>query len=83
MAVEQAVGTKENDLQALRNATLGAHGWNSLNLGHVFGQAPVNAVNQNIAAEMRMRDTYGKVTQNAEPRGGPRYVHHRFYDHCA
>ena len=66
MAVEQAVGTKENDLQALRNAIQGANGWNSQNLGHVFGQAPVDNVNQDIAAELRMRDTYGKVTQNAE-----------------
>lgn len=66
MAVEQAVGTKENDLQALRNATQGANGWNTQNLGHVFGQAPVDNVNQDIAAELRMRDTYGKVTQNAE-----------------
>lgn len=66
MAVEQAVGTKENDLQALRNATQGANGWNSQNLGHVFGQAPVDNVNRDIAAELRMRDTYGKVTQNAE-----------------
>ncbi|KAI9811122.1 MAG: hypothetical protein M1826_003317 [Phylliscum demangeonii] len=66
MAVEQAVGTKENDLQALRNATQGANGWNAQNLGHVFGQGPVDSVNRDIAGELRMRDTFGKVTQNAE-----------------
>ncbi len=66
MAVEQKVGTRENDLQALRNVTQGPSGWNAQNLGTVFGQQPVDNVNQSIAAEMRMRDTYGKVTQNAE-----------------
>ena len=66
MAVEQGTGTKENDLQALRNVTQGANGWNAQNLGTVFGQAPVDNVNQAIAAELRMRDTYGKVTQGSE-----------------
>ena len=64
-AVEQALGTKENDLQALRNLTQGPNGWNATNLGTVFGQDAADRVNGALASEMKMRDTYNQVAQNS------------------
>ena len=65
-AVDQALGTKANDLQALKTLTQGDQGWNAQNLGTAFGSDQTAVLNKAIDAESRFRDTYGKITQNSE-----------------
>lgn len=58
-AIDQAVGTRRNDLTAMQNLLQGEGGWNTANLAQLHGQAPVDrivgAVNREAAFEQANR----------------------------
>ncbi|MEE7450016.1 hypothetical protein MRF4_20615 [Methylobacterium radiotolerans] len=58
-AIDQAVGTRRNDLTAMQNLLQGEGGWNTANLAQVHGQAPVDrivgAVNREAAFDQANR----------------------------
>lgn len=65
-AVDQAVGTKANDLQAVRGVLQGDNGWNTQKLGTAFGQPAADAVSQAAEAEQTMRNNYGTIVNNSQ-----------------
>ncbi|SFM62633.1 hypothetical protein [Methylobacterium pseudosasicola] len=58
-AIDQAVGTRRNDLVAMQNLLQGEGGWNTANLAQLHGQAPVDrvvgAVNREAAFDQANR----------------------------
>ena len=58
-AIDQAVGTRRNDLVAMQNLLQGEGGWNTANLAQIHGQAPVDrvvgAVNREAAFDQANR----------------------------
>ncbi|WP_267427366.1 hypothetical protein [Methylobacterium sp. GC_Met_2] len=58
-AIDQAVGTRRNDLTAMQNLLQGEGGWNTANLAQIHGQAPVDrvvgAVNREAAFDQANR----------------------------
>lgn len=58
-AIDQAVGTRRNDLVAMQNLLQGEGGWNTANLAQLHGQAPVErvvgAVNREAAFDQANR----------------------------
>jgi hypothetical protein len=58
-AIDQAVGTRRNDLMAMQNLLQGEGGWNTANLAQLHGQAPVDrvvgAVNREAAFDQANR----------------------------
>ena len=64
--VDRILGTKANDLQALRGELQGEGGWNTAKIATVHGQPAadelVGSVNRNLA----FRDTYNKVVENSQ-----------------
>jgi hypothetical protein len=65
-AIDQTVGTKANDLVALRNAMQGEGGWNEANLAHVFGAQPVGDITNSVANNTTFRNTLQNVVQNSQ-----------------
>jgi len=63
--IDRVLGTKTNDLEALRSELQGEGGWNTAKIATVHGQDAadrlVNAVDQNRA----FRDTFNKVAENS------------------
>lgn len=64
--IDRVLGTKANDLQALRGELQGEGGWNTDKLATVHGQPAadelVGSVNRNLA----FGDTYNKVVENSQ-----------------
>jgi hypothetical protein len=64
--IERKLGTKANDLQALRAELQGEGGWNTAKLAAVHGepsaQELINSVNRNL----KFRDTHSKVVENSQ-----------------
>ncbi|MDX3970088.1 MAG: hypothetical protein QHD01_26285 [Bradyrhizobium sp.] len=64
--IERKLGTKANDLQALRSELQGEGGWNTAKLAAVHGepsaQELINSVNRNL----KFRDTHNKVVENSQ-----------------
>lgn len=64
--IERKLGTKANDLQALRTELQGEGGWNTAKLAAVHGepsaQELINSVNRNL----KFRDTHSKVVENSQ-----------------
>lgn len=58
-AIDQAIGTRRNDLTAMQNLLQGEGGWNTANLAQLHGQAPVDrvvgAVNREAAFDQANR----------------------------
>ena len=65
-AVEQAVGNRTNDLQALRNIIKDESDWNRSKLAKAFDPQSVDSLANKIDAEQTFRDTYGKVVQGSQ-----------------
>lgn len=65
-AIDRTVGTKANDLVALRNALQGEGGWNDAKLSSIFGAGPVSDVANSIDRNTAFRNTNQAVTQNSQ-----------------
>lgn len=64
--IERKLGTKANDLVALRSELQGEGGWNTAKLAAVHGepsaQELINSVNRNL----KFRDTHNKIVENSQ-----------------
>jgi hypothetical protein len=65
-AIDRTVGTKANDLVALRNAMQGEGGWNEAKLSDIFGAAPTGQIADSIDRNSAFRSTYQNVVQNSQ-----------------
>lgn len=64
--VNRLVGTKANDLGAMRTALQGEEGWNTAKMGRVLGEQPTNALLDAVNRETTFGSTYNKVVGNAQ-----------------
>jgi hypothetical protein len=64
--IERVLGTKANDLQALRGELLGEGGWNTAKLATVHGQDAADALIGSVDRNLKFRDTYNKVVENSQ-----------------
>jgi hypothetical protein len=64
--IERVLGTKANDLQALRTELQGEGGWNAAKMATVHGQAPIDALTGSVDRNLAFRDGYNKIVQNSE-----------------
>lgn len=65
-AINRSLGTKINDLQALRQDLQGEGGWNEQKLALLFGQKPAADLAESVARNAKFRDTHGKVVDNSQ-----------------
>lgn len=64
--IERALGTKANDLQALRTELQGEGGWNTAKLATVHGQDAADALTNSVDRNLKFRDTHNKVVENSQ-----------------
>lgn len=64
--IERVLGTKANDLQALRGELQGEGGWNTAKLATVHGQDAADALTSTVDRNLKFRDTYNKVVENSQ-----------------
>lgn len=64
--IERVLGTKANDLQALRGELQGEGGWNTAKLGTVHGQDAADQLIGSVDRNLKFRDTYNKVVENSQ-----------------
>lgn len=64
--VERVLGTKANDLQALRSELQGEGGWNTAKIATVHGQPAADALVNTVDRNLKFRDTYNKVVENSQ-----------------
>lgn len=64
--IDRQLGTKANDLVALKGTLQGEGGWNTDKLGQVFGQPKATALVDAVDREGRFRDTFNKVVENSQ-----------------
>jgi hypothetical protein len=64
--VERALGTKANDLQALRQELQGEGGWNTAKLATVHGDQAARDLVDSVNRNLRFRDTFNKVVENSQ-----------------
>lgn len=64
--IERQLGTKANDLQALRTALQGEGGWNTAKLGEVHGTDAADQLIGTVNRNLKFRDTYNKVVENSQ-----------------
>ncbi len=64
--IERMLGTKANDLQALRGELQGEGGWNTAKLATVHGQDAADDLIASVDRNLRFRDTHNKVVENAQ-----------------
>ena len=64
--IDRLVGTKSNDLVALKSMLQGEGGWNTAKLGTVFGEEPTNRLLGSVGREAKFADTANTVTRNSE-----------------
>lgn len=64
--IDQAVGTKDNDLQAVRQILQGDNGWNSQKLATAFGQPQMDRVQNVVNAEHQFGQSYNDVVGNSK-----------------
>lgn len=64
--IERVVGTKANDLQALRGELQGEGGWNTAKIATVHGQPAADALVDSVDRNLKFRDTYNKVVENSQ-----------------
>jgi hypothetical protein len=65
-SIERALGTKANDLQALRQELQGEGGWNTAKLATVHGQDAADQLIGSVDRNLKFRDTYNKVVENSQ-----------------
>jgi hypothetical protein len=64
--IERVVGTKANDLQAMRGELQGEGGWNTAKIATVHGQPAADALVGSVDRNLKFRDTYNKVVENSQ-----------------
>lgn len=64
--IERNLGTKANDLQALRGQLQGEGGWNAAKIATVHGQAGADELAGTVDRNLAFRDTYNKVVENSQ-----------------
>lgn len=64
--IDRQVGTKANDLQALKSGLKGEGDWNKENLSKVFGSDNTGKVFGAVDRESHFRDTFNKVAENSQ-----------------
>jgi hypothetical protein len=64
--IERALGTKANDLQALRGELQGEGGWNTAKIATVHGQDAADALTSTVDRNLKFRDTHNKVVENSQ-----------------
>ncbi len=64
--IDRAIGTKANDLVALKQTLQGEGGWNTQKLATVHGDDAARAVTDAVTREGRMRTTYDNVVRNSQ-----------------
>jgi hypothetical protein len=64
--IERQLGTKANDLQALRAALQGEGGWNTAKLATVHGADAADQLIGTVNRNLKFRDTYNKVVENSQ-----------------
>lgn len=64
--VNRVLGTKANDLQALRGELQGEGGWNTDKLATVHGVPETNDLIASVDRNLKFRDTHNKVVENSQ-----------------
>ena len=64
--IERNLGTKANDLQALRGQLQGEGGWNGNKIATVHGQQGADELAATVDRNLKFRDTYNKVVENSQ-----------------
>jgi hypothetical protein len=64
--IDRVLGTKANDLQALRGELQGEGGWNTAKLATVHGQPAADELANSVDRNLAFRDTYNKVVENSQ-----------------
>jgi hypothetical protein len=64
--IARLLGTKINDLQALKGALQGEGGWNTAKLGTMYGQDTADQLAGTVNRNLKFRDTYNKVVENSQ-----------------
>jgi hypothetical protein len=64
--IERILGTKANDLQALRGELQGEGGWNTAKIGTVHGQEAADELAASVDRNLKFRDTHNKVVENSQ-----------------
>lgn len=64
--IERVLGTKANDLQALRTELQGEGGWNGAKIATVHGEPAANELTASVDRNLKFRDTHNKVVENSQ-----------------
>jgi hypothetical protein len=64
--IERNLGTKANDLQALRGQLQGEGGWNTAKIATVHGQPAADELMGTVDRNLKFRDTHNKVVENSQ-----------------
>jgi hypothetical protein len=64
--IDRVLGTKANDLQALRTELQGEGGWNTAKIATVHGQPAADELVGTVDRNLKFRDTHNKVVENAQ-----------------
>ncbi|WP_339032665.1 hypothetical protein WI604_15910 [Bradyrhizobium symbiodeficiens] len=64
--IERKLGTKANDLQALRTELQGEGGWNTAKLAAVHGDQSAEELINSVNRNLKFRDTHNKVVENSQ-----------------
>jgi len=64
--IERLLGTKANDLQALRSELQGSGGWNTDKPGAVHGRPAADDLVASVDRNLKFRDTFGKVVEGSQ-----------------
>lgn len=64
--INRKLGTKANDLQALRGELQGEGGWNTAKIATVHGDEAANELMATVERNLKFRDTHHKVVENSQ-----------------
>ncbi|MGY3531449.1 hypothetical protein [Bradyrhizobium sp. USDA 4452] len=64
--IDRVLGTKANDLQALKGELQGEGGWNTAKIATVHGQDAADELMASVERNAKFRDTHNKVVENSQ-----------------
>jgi hypothetical protein len=64
--IDRVLGTKANDLQALRSELQGEGGWNQAKIATVHGMPAADELASSVNRNLKFRDTHSKVIENSQ-----------------
>jgi len=64
--IDRQVGTKANDLVALRNVVKGEGDWNRAKLAQIFGEREADRIINAVDREAAFEDAYRKIVENSQ-----------------